>query len=296
MQLSQMRYFLEIAKTGSISAAARNLYLSQPSLSQAIKNLEEELEIQLLVRHSKSVSLTDAGEQFAAQAERIIGSVDQLNDLMQRNSQLLSGRLRLGVPWVAGYLGLFTLLRRYHQAMPGVELLLTVDGSSTLLKLLESRQIHGCFAIATPGELLRYSACSFRKINEDQYMALVPKDNPLSEKEKLSVQDLDGQTLIMPSRNTSFSQQLSHAILSAGITTSTLCETSHSDVVSQLAGEGLGIGFSSTAAYNCPETCQPVPLAEPIYRTIYYVTLQELMDYPTVQSFTNYVEHYTFRG
>ena len=66
MQLSQMRYFLEIARTGNISAAARNLYLSQPSLSQAIKSLEEELGIQLLVRHSKSVSLTDAGEQFAA--------------------------------------------------------------------------------------------------------------------------------------------------------------------------------------------------------------------------------------
>ncbi len=295
MQLSQMRYFLEIARTGNISAAARKLYLSQPSLSQAIRNLEEELDIQLLVRHSKSVSLTDAGEQFAAQAERIIGSVDQLNDLMQRNSQLLFGRLRLGIPWVAGYLGIFTLLRRFHQAMPGVEFKLTADGSIQLLKQLDARQIHGGFMITTPGDLVRYSDCYFKKINEEQYMALVPKDHPLSEKAELSVQDLDGQTLIMPAQNTSFSQQLNQAIHSAGISTNTLCETSHADIVSQLAGEGLGIGFSSTAAYNCPESCRAVPLTEKITRTIYYVTLKELLDYPMVKSFTNYVEHYNFR-
>ena len=295
MQLSQMRYFLEIAKTGNISAAARNLYLSQPSLSQAIRSLEEELDIPLLVRHSKSVTLTDAGEQFAAQAERIVGSVDQLSDLMQRNSQLLFGRLRLGVPWVAGYLGIFTLLRRYHQAMPGVEFKLTVNGSGTLMKQLDARQLHGGFMIATTGDLKRYDDFFFRKINEEAYMAMVPKSNPISEKKELSFQDLDGQTLIMPSRNTSFFQQLSQAFQSAGITTKTLCETSHTDVVIQLAGEGMGIGFSSSAPRICPESCRVVPLAEKLYRTIYYVTLKELLDYPAVSSFTNYVEHYTFR-
>ena len=93
-----------------------------------------------------------------------------------------------------------------------------------------------------------------------------------------------------------FAQQLHQAIQSAGITTKTLCETSHADMVSQLAEEGLGIGFASTTSHNCPEACRAIPLAEPITRTIYYVTLKELLDYPTVQSFTNYVEHYTFRN
>ena len=55
MQMQQLRYFLEIAKEKNISAAAKNLYLSQPSLSQQIRKLEEELEVPLLIRHSKSV-------------------------------------------------------------------------------------------------------------------------------------------------------------------------------------------------------------------------------------------------
>lgn len=68
MQLQQLRYFIEVAQTGSISTAAKNLYLSQPSLSQQIINLEKELGISLLIRHSRSVSLSDAGEQFLVHA------------------------------------------------------------------------------------------------------------------------------------------------------------------------------------------------------------------------------------
>ena len=71
MQIQQLQYFLEIASEKSISRAAKNLYLSQPTLSQQVIKLEEELGIPLLVRHSKSVSLTDAGEQFEQHRRRV---------------------------------------------------------------------------------------------------------------------------------------------------------------------------------------------------------------------------------
>ena len=296
MQLSQMCYFLEIAKTGNISAAARNLYLSQPSLSQAIRSLEEELGIPLLIRHSKSVSLTDAGEQFALHAERIVGSTDQLSDLMQKHSRLLSGNLRIGIPWIGGYLGIFTLLRRYHQAMPGIRYELAIHGSDLLLAQLQSRSLHGVFVISTAANLAAQKELYFRQINEEAYMAWVPKDNPLSEQSELSLADLRDQTLIMPSRESIFSRQLSLRFREQGISPHILCESSLSVTVSQLAGEGLGIGFASASIAEklCPDTCRVLPLSEKILRTIYYVTLTELLDYPTIESFTNYVAHYTF--
>ena len=86
MRMSHLRYFLEVSRTKNISLAAKNLHLSQPSLSFAIKTLEDELGIPLLIRHSHSVSLTEAGEQFASHAERIVGSADQLRDLMLKPS------------------------------------------------------------------------------------------------------------------------------------------------------------------------------------------------------------------
>lgn len=294
MQLSQMRYYMEIAKTGNISAAARNLYLSQPSLSQAIRSLEEELGIPLLIRHSKSVSLTDAGEQFLIHATRIVGSTDQLQDLMQKHSKLLAGSLRLGIPWVAGYLGIFTLLRRYKQAMPAIRYELQIQGSGSLLKSLDERHLHGGFIITSPENLAGRNDLYYKVINEEQYMTWIPLDHPLSEKSIISIADLDGQSVIMPSSNTMFSRQLNQYMEQYAVSPLVLCETSQTNMIAQLTGEGLGIGFasSSIAVKYCPKTCRAVPLSEKIKRTIYYITLQELLDYPTIESFTSYVNHY----
>ena len=76
MQLQQMRYVLAAAEKKSFSAAAKSLFISQPSLSQQIGNLEKELGIPLFIRHSKSVTLTDAGKQFVIQAQRILNQVE----------------------------------------------------------------------------------------------------------------------------------------------------------------------------------------------------------------------------
>ena len=86
MQLQQMRYVLAAAEKKSFSAAAKSLFISQPSLSQQIGNLEKELGIPLFIRHSKSVTLTDAGKQFVILAQRILNQVDQLSDTMQKSA------------------------------------------------------------------------------------------------------------------------------------------------------------------------------------------------------------------
>ena len=106
MQIQQMRYVLAAAEKKSFSAAAKALFLSQPSLSQQILHLEKELGVSLFVRHSKSVSLTEAGEQFVTAARRILNEVDQLAENMKKYSILEAGTLRIGLLWIAGYLQL----------------------------------------------------------------------------------------------------------------------------------------------------------------------------------------------
>lgn len=81
MQFSQLRYVIEIQKTGSISKAAQNLFLSQPNLSRSIKNLEEELGYELLSRGSSGVSFTPAGIEFVKSARSILKQVEQLKQL-----------------------------------------------------------------------------------------------------------------------------------------------------------------------------------------------------------------------
>ncbi len=291
MQLQQIRYFLEIARTGNISAAARNLYVSQPSLSQQILNLEAELGIQLLVRHSKSVSLTDAGEQFAYHGQRIVGEVEQLAELMQKNSVLRSGTLKIGLLWIAGYIRALEILKNYRSLHPDLCYSLKIDGSSNLLKMLLERSIHAAFIISSEERLSLHENLYYHKMQDDLYAAVISRQNPLSRKKALSIDMLKGQKVIMPAPASAFRRQVEQIFEAHDITPDILCETSQSDLVIQLAAQNLGIGFSSrpiAEAYQTEEYAI-VPLEQPIVRSIFYVTLKELLDYPSIKSFTEYV-------
>ena len=294
MQMQQLRYFLEIAKEKNISAAAKNLYLSQPSLSQQIMKLEQELEVPLLIRHSKSVSLTDAGEQFAHHAQRILGGVDQLTELMHKQSILEAGTLRIGLLWIAGYTNLLKILSDYHCLHPGLNYSFSVNGSAHLQQFLLERKIHAAFLIGTEEQLEQEPDLAYCKIQEDFYSVIISRQHPLASRKIISVEDLKDDPIIMPSPASVFRKSLDRIFEEHNIVPNILCETSQSDMVIQLAAQNLGIGFSSKgiAASMQDGTFNILPFENRLHRSIYYVTLKELLDYPSIRSFTRYVKRY----
>ena len=297
MQIQQLRYFIEVARTGNISTAAKNLFISQPSLSQQIINLEKELEIQLLIRHSKSVSLSDAGEQFLSHAQRIVGEAEQLAELMQKHSLLQAGTLRIGMLWIAGYLNLSNIIYNYKKIYPGLTYDLKIDGSSVLLKMLLLRKIHAAFIISTDQILQQHKDLFFRKILVDQYVVIVSVKNSLAQKDSISIRELKDVPLILPDKNSAFYKELRKYFDQYYIEPHCVCETSQTDMVIRLASQDFGVGFSSTRIANSLKTkdFKILPLEEAITRPIYYVTLMELLDYPSIRSFTRYVTHYKFQ-
>lgn len=298
MQIQQLRYFIEVGRSGSISTAAKNLYISQPSLSQQIIKLEKELGIQLLVRHSKSVSLSDAGEQFLIHAQRIVGETEQLSELMKKHSLLQTGTLRIGMLWIAGYLNLSAILYSYKEIYPGLTYDLKIDGSTALLKMLLIRKIHATFIISTEHALQQHKEIFFRKILVDHYVVIVSVKNPLARKNSISIRELKDVPLILPDKNSAFYEQLKQYFDQYFIEPNTVCETSQTDMVIRLASQNFGVGFSSNRIANSLKTkdFKILSLEEELTRTIYYVTLMELLDYPSIRSFTRYVTHYKFPG
>lgn len=102
--------------------------------------------------------------------------------------------------------------------------------------------------------------------------------------------------MIMPAKASSFRRDLDYLFNCSGITPQIICETSQSDIVLQIASHNFGVGFSSASiarALRSPEVTI-VPLENALTRAIYYVTLKELLDYPSIQSFTEFIEHYNF--
>ena len=98
MNLTQLRYFVAIARNRSLSRAASELHVSQPALTRQIKLLERELDCALLQRHARGVALTDSGRILAERAERQLRDFEQLRSDISDASFAPTGRLRIGCP------------------------------------------------------------------------------------------------------------------------------------------------------------------------------------------------------
>jgi LysR family hydrogen peroxide-inducible transcriptional activator len=120
--IRHLRYFTALAQHRHFGRAADACAISQPALSLQIKDLEDQLAAQLVERDHRQIRLTGLGEAFAARAQQIVRSVDELMDLARASSPALTGRLRIGmIPTVAPYL-LPAVIRRLSERFPALEL------------------------------------------------------------------------------------------------------------------------------------------------------------------------------
>ena len=98
MNITELRYIIEIAQCGSVSAASKRLYVAQPNISKAIRSLEEEYQIQLFVRTARGMVPTREGQQFIAQARRVIQEIEGLNRKFPGNKKGTDVDMKISIP------------------------------------------------------------------------------------------------------------------------------------------------------------------------------------------------------
>ena len=117
MKIRQLEYFCAVAEEKSISAAARELHVAQPPISRQIAQLEEELGVQLFLRGSKGMSLTDAGQSLYQQTQQIFQDIRRVEDSVRSVGTGMSGRIKLGVIYSAMSYALH-YINEYHSRYP----------------------------------------------------------------------------------------------------------------------------------------------------------------------------------
>src|SRR5437764_2755099 len=122
MELRHLRYFVAVAEDLNFRRAAERLHLAQPALSAQIKSLEDELEVRLLERNTRSVKLTAAGRVFLEEARTVLAAASQAAHRARKAEHGLVGTLRLGVIAAVANVWLARILRGFHQRFPGVQL------------------------------------------------------------------------------------------------------------------------------------------------------------------------------
>ena len=195
MELRQLKYFVTVAKTLNFSDAAKALFITQGTLSQQIKQLEDELGSELFVRSSHKVSLTEAGEEMLPLAQN---TLQESSKCFQRISDLrkgVSGTLNIGLTTSFRDI-LNSALKLYLKEYPNVKLQIVYGSIGELIKMLSNHEIDFFIAFKSA---VQYDEIDTFPILDSELCAVMSKDHPLSDKKSLTLKELERHRIILPS-------------------------------------------------------------------------------------------------
>ena len=193
MKLRHLRYFVAIAEEGSVRLAAeRRLHTAQPSLSRQIRELEQELGVELMVRSSRGVTLTNSGRAFLDHARFLLSRAEMAIEAARRVGRVEKTSLTLG--FLTGYeMELLTPVMQILQGeLPAINVSIQSQSSPELADGLESRRIDVAFLRPDPAR----TSLEFRLLKQDPLFVVLPLSHPLARKRAIHPRALTGQTFV----------------------------------------------------------------------------------------------------
>lgn len=187
MEIRVLRYFLEIAREGSVTHAAERLHVSQPTLSKQIKELEAELGKKLFIRSSFSVRLTEEGMLLRKRAEEILDMVDKTTGEFKALCEITGGDIRIGCAESDGIKHLARRIKSLQEKYPRIRVHLYSGDTDDLAERLD-RGLLDFVVISQEVDLTRYNYLKLPAI--DTWGVVMRKDSPLAEKEAVRMEEL----------------------------------------------------------------------------------------------------------
>jgi DNA-binding transcriptional LysR family regulator len=199
MKLRVLEYFTVLAEELHFGRAADRLAITQPPLSLAIKDLEAELGVQLLLRNSKHVELTPAGAAFLEEARQILDRVTKAGGVAKAVARGIRGRLEVGMTGSLVYRGVPGIVRQFGQAMPGIDLVLREMSTAEQLQDLLHGQLDAGFvnAAVVPPQLQSLP------LADDQFVLCLPESHPRAGARTVALKALGDERFVMFSREVS---------------------------------------------------------------------------------------------
>lgn len=275
MTLTELRYIVAVARELHFGRAAEACHVSQPTLSVAIKKLEEELGVRLFERRQHDVSITPIGERVVAQARVVLEESETIRHLAEEGRDDLKGQLRLGVIYTIGPYLLPQLIPEVHKQAPELKLLIEENFTEQLTEKLRAGDLD-LIIISLP-----YSVTSLvtRAVYREPFVVAMPSKHPLARKHKIQAQDLNSETLLLLSAGNCFREQVMNVCPGCvGNYTSddniqATLEGSSIETIRHMVGSGAGVTVLPCTSAGNGDTLQGLlefrPFAEPTpYRDV----------------------------
>ena len=237
MNLKNLRYFVEVCEERSFTKASENLYLSQSTLSKAIKSLEDELGYVLIDRTSKNFQLTDKGAILLEQGGKLLHQIKKEITTIKNELSDTRGKLVVGIPPVISTVYFSQIVYQFKKDYPDIELHVIEAGAHTLNKLLEDNRLDMAILIS-PLEEGKY----FKQvIASDEAVLLVNKDHPLAMTGQITFDKLRDEGFILLDETYMIHYQILEKAREAGFEANVIGKSTQWDYICELVGNDFGV-------------------------------------------------------
>ena len=193
MTLTELKYIVAVARERHFGKAAEACFVSQPTLSVAVKKLEEELDLKLFERNANEVTVTPLGAEIVRQAQSVLDQASNIKEIAKRGKDPLAGALRLGVIYtIAPYL-LPDLVRQIITHSPQMPLMLQENFTVKLLEMLRTGEID-CAILADP---FPDAGLAVAPLYDEPFFAALPSKHPLASQASVSAEQLKNETMLL---------------------------------------------------------------------------------------------------
>lgn len=193
MTLTELKYIVAVARQRHFGKAAEVCFVSQPTLSVAVKKLEEELDVKLFERSANEVGVTHLGQEIVRQAQSVLDQAAAIKEIARRGKDPLAGPLALGIIYTIGPYLLPDLVRQMIARTPQMPLMLQENFTVKLLEMLRNGEID-CAILAEP---FPDAGLAIAALYDEPFLAVVPAGHPLASHDCVSIEELKQETMLL---------------------------------------------------------------------------------------------------
>lgn len=243
MNLRSLRYFLKVAEYGSITRAAMSLHMTQPSLTQHLRGLEDHFGLALFMRHGRGVMLTEAGKTLRLKAEILLDQIDVLPSQLESSKSLPRGTLSVGMPISWSALVTYPIIERFRREFPDVHIKLAINASEALAEAMNANELQLAVLVETDEQDNFWS----KPLVEDGLFLMGPAGSGLNSLGSISLKDVSSYPMILPLNLTMVMRRIDRALAASGGGFKSVMETP-STHIQPLVARGLGFTVLSACA------------------------------------------------
>jgi DNA-binding transcriptional LysR family regulator len=289
VNLNQLKIFYMAAKRGSLSAAAEELYITQPAVTKGIQRLQEFYEIKFVDHIGKKLVLTDAGEVLFGIAEKIFELESQAEESIRDFQQRKKGHIRILSSESFGDYYLPQIIIPFSKAHPLVRISMNILPTDLVVENIAMLNNDIGF-ISYPVENKKLK---IKEVLEDQLVIITPVNHPLTKKSQLKANDLNGQFIIMHEQDSAPRRVIEDYVRQNKISVKIPLEMSSNRAIKRAVAEGIGIALISRKVANeeiQAKRLKAIPLSDPsMNRKFFMVHHKDKYISESLQSFIDMV-------